>query len=88
MAKPEGEERVVPRARVGLGTALAALAAVAALAVCVACLDTRNRHQLTDLRDQLDGLKQLVEDMRRQLDLHELTINSSVSVSHNLYLLS
>lgn len=88
MAKPEGEERVVPRARVGLGTALAALAAVAALAVCVACLDTRHRHQLTDLRDQVESLKQLVEDMRRQLDLHELTINSSVSVSHNLYLLS
>lgn len=88
MAKPEGEERVVDRARVGLGTALAALAAVAALAVCVACLDTRHRYQLTDLRDQVGSLKQLVEDMRRQLDLHELAINSSSSVSHNLYLLS
>lgn len=85
MVKPEGEECVVPRARVGLWLAPAALAAIAALAVCMACLDTRYRHQLTDLRDQVDSLKQLVEHMRRQLDLHELAINSVLSVSHNLY---
>lgn len=85
MVKPEGEECVVPRARVGLWLAPAALAAIAALAVCMACLDTRYRHQLTDLRDQVDSLKQLVEHMRRQLDLHEVAINSTLSVSHNLY---
>lgn len=62
----------MPRARVGLGLALAA---IATLADCMACLDTRHRHQLTDLRDQVDSLKQLVEHMRRQLHLHELAIN-------------